>query len=279
MRSGDGLNTSQQSQLDQLEAQEQQLYGSKPPPPIPPGGEDASNTNTTTVNAQDPNALYGPSGYGAANYLSITGRAYSYRVTFENDAAATAPAQRVKVSNYLDPGFDWSSFQLIGIGFGDNQLVIPAANQHYQTTVSMIYNGETFDVQLEAGIHGDTGEVYAVFQSITPNTSLPPANVLTGFLPPEDGTGRGQGYLAYTVAPKPGLATGTEIRNVASIIFDANDPITTNQVNPHDPSQGTDPTKEALITIRFFRSIPTILPVCGSSEIPWPGKGAGRVSR
>ena len=57
----------------------------------------------------------------------------------------------------------------------------------------------------EAGIHTDTGQVYATFQSIDPNTELPP-DVLTGFLPPEDGTGRGQGYFSYLVRADAGLA-------------------------------------------------------------------------
>ena len=85
----------------------------------------------------------------------------------------------------------------------------------------MTYNGQTFDVLVEAGIHTATGQVYATFQSIDPNTQLPP-DVLTGFLPPENGTGRGMGYISFTIQPKAGLATGTQIRNVALITFDQN---------------------------------------------------------
>ena len=71
----------------------------------------------------------------------------------------------------------------------------------------------------------------------------------TGFLPPEDGTGRGEGYVSYTVQPKAGLATGTAIRNVALVTFDQNIAIATDQVNDDDPSQGVDPAKQALVTI------------------------------
>ena len=112
----------------------------------------------------------------------------------------------------------------------------------------MTYNGQTFDVEIELSFDSATGQVRAVFQSIDPATRLPP-DVLTGFLPPEDGTGRGKGYFSYTVQPKAGLPTGTEIRNVALIRFDGQTIIATNQVDPHDPSQGTDPAKEALNTI------------------------------
>ena len=90
--------------------------------------------------------------------------------------------------------------------------------------------------------------MYANFYSIDPTTDLPPS-VDIGFLPPEDGTGRGQGFIAYTVEQIPGLTTGTEIRNIAYITFDGAETIATNQVDPHDHTKGVDPEKEALNTI------------------------------
>ena len=73
--------------------------------------------------------------------------------------------------------------------------------------------------------------------------------MLTGFLPPEDGTGRGMGHISYTVSPNAGLPTGTQIRNVADVSFDEQPIIATDQVSETDPTQGTDPAKEALVTI------------------------------
>ena len=35
----------------------------------------------------------------------------------------------------------------------------------------MTYNGHTFDVQIEVGLHSGTGQVFAVFQAIDPKTS------------------------------------------------------------------------------------------------------------
>src|SRR5579871_880457 len=142
----------------------------------------------------------------------------------------------------------WRTFRLMEIGFGDMILTIPANSQHYQTTLSMTYNGKTFNVLIEAGIHSDSGQVYATFQSIDPNMQLPP-DVLTGFLPPEDGTGRGTGHISYTILPKAGLPTGTQIRNVALITFDENGAISTNQVDDEAPSKGVDTAKEAQVTI------------------------------
>ena len=233
--------------------------------------------DVATVSAQDPNAMYGPTGYGAANFVTSFGNTFAYRITYENDGTATAPAQSVGVTDNLDANLDWTTFQLTGIGFGDNTLTIPAGSQHFQTTVSMTYNGQTFNVEIEAGIHSDTGQVYATFQSLDPNTELPPANVLTGFLPPEDGTGRGQGYLNFTVSPKSAVATGVVIPNVALITFDAGQSIATNQVSETNPAAGTDPTKEAHVTIDA--NVPTAQVTSFGGYVPatfivsWSGSG------
>ena len=63
------------------------------------------------------------------------------------------------------------------------------------------------------------------------------------------GRGQGQGQITYSLKPLAGLPTGTKITNVAKIIFDENASIATDQVNPHDASAGSDPSKQALLTI------------------------------
>jgi hypothetical protein len=45
-----------------------------------------------TVAAKDPNALYGPAGYGQSNFVAAN-TVFPYRIDFENAATATAPAQ------------------------------------------------------------------------------------------------------------------------------------------------------------------------------------------
>ncbi len=211
------------------------------------GGRIIDDVTTNIANAFDPNQKLPGAGYGSQGYVSA-GDAIPYQIDFENYESATAPAQHVTISDFLSSDFDWSSFRLTEIGFGSTLLTIPPNSQSYQTTVAMTYNGQTFDVLVEAGIRTDTGEVYASFLSLDPSTGLPP-DVLTGFLPPEDGTGRGMGHVSYTVRPKSGLATGTEIRNVALISFDSQLEISTDQIDPLDPSQGIDPLKQALVTI------------------------------
>jgi hypothetical protein len=201
----------------------------------------------TSAAPSDPNDKFGPAGFGVSGFVAGDS-VLPYRIDFENEASATAPARRVVVTDQLDANLDWNTFELTEVGFGDNLITIPVGLQHYQTSVEMTYNGETFDVQIELGLDTSTGIITATFQSIDPNTNLPP-DVLTGFLPPEDGSGRGIGYLSYLVQPKAGLATGTQIHNVARIVFDVNPAIDTDQVDPHDPSKGIDPAKTDLNTI------------------------------
>ncbi len=211
------------------------------------GGDSSSQP----VGSSDPNEKIGPKGYGSSGFLT-TNQVFPYTIHFENESSAMAPAQMVTITDPLDTDLDVTTVELTGVGFGDHYITIPTGTQHFETTESITYNNTTFNVEIEAGIHPKSGntpaEIYVHFTSIDPNTSLPPS-VDVGFLPPEDGTGRGMGYFNYTVKPKADLATGTEIRNVAWIVFDGQNSIATNQVDPHDATQGTDPDMECLNTI------------------------------
>jgi RHS repeat-associated protein len=220
-----------------------------PPAPHPPGGGGGgSGGSSGAAGSHDPNDKFGAAGFGSQAFIQA-GTTIPYRVDFENEAAATAPAQEVDITDQLSTNLDWNTFELTEIGFGDQIVNVPANTQNFQTTVP-VYDGNTllFNVEINAGIDAETGTVFVHYLSIDPNTSLPP-DVLTGFLPPEDGTGRGQGHVSYSVNPKSSLPSGTAIRNVALISFDHQPIIATNQIDPHDPSKGTDATKEALNTI------------------------------
>jgi hypothetical protein len=249
-----------------------------PPPPPPPPGDSGDGGSSGAVQSHDPNDLIGPAGSGPQHYVA-PGTVLPYRIDFENASTASAPAQRVTITNQLGNSLDWSSLEFVDAGFGDTNLVIPAGSQHFETTSVMTFNNQTFNVIIQADLEPSTGLVTVSFQSIDPNTQLPP-DVLTGFLPPENGTGRGQGHVSYLIHAKPALATDTEIRNVALIRFDANTVIATNQVDEHDPSQGTDPNKEALVTIDADAPTSAVqaLPATGqtlSFPVSWAGDDPG----
>ncbi len=203
--------------------------------------------NSAIVNSGDPNDKVGPAGFGPSDFIAA-GSLLPYRIDFENASTASAPAQQVEITDQLSSNVDWSSFRITEVGWGDNVIAVPPDSQHFQTTVPMTYNGETFDVLVQIGINLGSGLITAQFFSVDPLTELPP-DVLTGFLPPEDGSGRGMGHISYTIQPKANLATGTQIRNVADVSFDEQPIIATDQISETDPTQGTDPAKEALVTI------------------------------
>src|SRR5262249_46028261 len=84
-----------------------------------------------------------------------------------------------------------------------------------------------------------TGLLTASFTSLDPATGQAPTAVIAGFLPPNDSSGIGEGFVQYTVAPKSLLATGTQVNAQASIVFDTNDPLSTpvysNTLDPSPP--------------------------------------------
>jgi RHS repeat-associated protein len=242
------------------------------PPTVPtqPGGSGSSGSSGST----DPNHKTGPAGFGTNGFITASGT-LAYLVDFENETNASAPAQQVVVTDQLNGSLDWSTFQLAEVGFGDQLIVVPPNAQHFETNVPVSYLGTNFQVQIEAGIQLYSGLVYANFRSIDPATSLPPP-VNIGFLPPEDGTGRGQGHIGYTINAKPNLPTGAQIRNVAQISFDLLPSLATNQKDPHNPAAGTDPAKECINTIDSGAPTSFVTPLPAASpaafQVQWFGQ-------
>ncbi|MCA9261346.1 MAG: hypothetical protein KDA61_19155, partial [Planctomycetales bacterium] len=73
-----------------------------------------------------------------------------------------------------------------------------------------------------------------------------------GFLPPNDDTGRGDGFVAYTIRPLAELSTGDVISQQASIVFDVNEPILTNiytnVIDVASPTSSVDPLPAAVVS-------------------------------
>jgi RHS repeat-associated protein len=244
---------------------------SQPDPKFTPIG----NAGSGAARSSDPNDKIGPAGFGPAGFITPDST-FPYRIDFENEPTATAPAQRVVVTDQLDASLDWNTLQLTGVGFGDTDIAIPTGTRHFQTTVDITENGEHIEVEIELGLNSQTGLITATFQTVDPLTQLPP-DVLTGFLPPENNTGRGKGFFTYIIRPKPGVPTGTQIRNVALITFDSNEPISTDQVDPHDPTKGVDLAKQALNTIDVGAPTSSVAPLpvietATSFIVSWSGQ-------
>ena len=202
----------------------------------------------------------------------------AYQVNFENDASALSPAQEVILTDPLSDSLDLATLELTEVAFGDRLIVVPTGRQHYEDRLELWVGDVPFELEIEVGVRQATRELYAVFRSIDPSTGLPPP-VAVGFLPPEDGTGRGQGHISYLIKTRTGLTTGTEIRNVALISFDRQTALPTNLKDPHDPSQGTDPDKEAWNTIDADAPSSAVLPLPSQVEgkfiVEWLGDDLG----
>ncbi len=251
-----------------------------------PTGRKGDEDDVEISRSADPNEKFGAAGFGPQAFIAA-GTIIPYRIDFENlgpgsvpapTQPATAPAQRVEITDQLSADLDWTTLRFTEAGFGDNLISVPAGSTLYFTTVPMTFNDQTFNVEVELSFNSATGRVRAVFQSIDPDTFLSP-DVLTGFLPPEDGTGRGKGHIGFSILPRADLPTGTEIRNIALISFDGQTIIATNQVDPQDPSQGTNPNKEALNTIdaagpsSSVAGLPAISPA--TFTVTWSGSDLG----
>jgi hypothetical protein len=82
-------------------------------------------------------------------------------------------------------------------------------------------------VRINASLDPSSGLATWRFTSLDPNTGLPVQDVQSGFLPPDASPPNGEGSVSFIVQPKAGVATGTQIANQATVLFDANAPITT----------------------------------------------------
>ena len=201
---------------------------------IPPSnptapGKPAGSKSTGTVGGYDPNELIGPASYGTNNWVTPV-EPLIYAVEFENDPKkANAPAQEVTVTEQLDANLDWTTFELGNIQFGANVVNVPAGLQSYQTTASTTNtDGTPLEVQISAQLNQQSGQVTWTFTSIDPATGLPPTDPLDGFLPVDDSTDRGLGFVTYTIRPKSNDVTGTALSAQATVVFDTNSPLNTN---------------------------------------------------
>ncbi len=243
-----------------------------------------SLTDAHTVNVVascDPNDKSGPTGIGPHHYL-MGNPGLPYAITFENLSSATAPAQRVVITDQLDlAGVNPASFQLGAITFGSKVVTPPFGVDAYSVTVPYDVDGnplttaDNINVQIDAVLDSSFfsatyGKVTWTFQSLDPLTGLPPGSLLIGFLPPNTTPPQGQGMVTFTVDSVSTMATGDFTTNSASIVFDANAPINagiwTNTIIKLTPPLTIEPAAAGQVKITW----PTwILEEASSLAGPW----------
>jgi hypothetical protein len=215
------------------------------------------------VTAIDPNSKIGSSGAGGLRYFSGD-EPLRYAIYFENVATATAPAQEVVITDQLDiTKIDLSTFSFGAISFGEKNLLPSPGLSEFVANVDLRPENNLI-VDVDAHLNTNNGLITWKFTSIDPATGQPPEDPLAGFLPPNISPPKGEGSVFFTVMPKENLSTGTEIRNRAKIIFDANAPIDTPEwFNTMD---NTKPVSQVL---------PLASTQCKSFQVNWAGSDSG----
>jgi VCBS repeat protein len=176
----------------------------------------------------DPNAKVGPAGVGVRAAL-VSHAPLHYTIYFENAETETFSASEVSVTDRLDPlKVDFGTFRFGRITFGD-RVVTPAPGlSPYRTEVDL-RPAQNLKVRIIAQLDEATGRLTFRFQSLDPVTGLDPTDQTLGFLPPNVHPPQGEGSVSFTLMPRSDLLMDAEIRNRASIVFDTNDPIPTNE--------------------------------------------------
>ena len=170
------------------------------------------------VQSGDPNDMIA-GGFGPQGWI-VGDQTIPFTIDFENMPTAAAPAAQVVITDQLSANLDWSTFQLQQIYFNNVEIQVPAGLQDYTTQVYVATDPNPVDVT--AAFNPDTGVVTWTMTSINPVTGQEVTDPLAGFLPPDNADFDGSGLVSYTIDPKPGLPTDTQITGQASIVFDVN---------------------------------------------------------
>jgi gliding motility-associated-like protein len=85
------------------------------------------------------------------------------------------------------------------------------------------------DVNVTFGLDPVNNELFWALQSVDAKTGLPPFEALAGFLPVNDSTAIGEGFVSYTIKAGRETVTGDSLKAMANIFFDTNAPILTNE--------------------------------------------------
>ncbi len=189
------------------------------------------------IESGDPNDKSGPQGVGAGQWLSSSSP-IPYAIFYTNEAGASAPAQKVTVTDVLDGSvFDLNTVSLGPIGVPGMVVTpssVPLASNPFNTTVDL-RPSQNLLLKITVSLNSSTGTVVWTLQSLDPNTGQPPTNPLVGFLAPG-----AEGSVVLNANAKSGLPTGSTLKNQATIVFDVNAPIATQQWS--NTLDGTAPT-------------------------------------
>ncbi|MFM9024704.1 MAG: CARDB domain-containing protein, partial [Planctomycetaceae bacterium] len=220
----------------------------------------------------DPNDIVNPVGFGPDGWIRADQK-IPYMIRFENSAAASAPAQVVRITQKLDPDLNANAFRLGDFAFDNLAFQVPE-NVAFYTTRLDLTAARGYLVDVAAGIDVVKREAFWTFTTIDPATGEQPLDATVGFLPVNDATGRGDGHVSYTIRAKSTVATGARVDAGlvdaandfrATIVFDTEAPILTpsvfNTLDADAPSSSIAP-------------LPATAPAT-TFQVAWSGTDAG----
>lgn len=222
------------------------------PPTEPKGGK------STPVASFDPNDISGYVAESGSYYIGRDVEKVTYMIEFENDSTiATAPAHRILLSDTLDTNvFDINSIVPLKVQIGDKTYDFTSSNNLNVATIDMRPDINAI-AQVSMSVD-KSGVLSWILESLDPMTVEPTTEAMSGILPVNDAAGSGMGFITFSINLKKGIEDGTEVANMANIIFDTNDPISTpywinetDYVNPVSRVDSLEIVNDSIINVKL----------------------------
>lgn len=202
------------------------------PPTEPKGGQ------TTPITSHDPNDISGYVAESGSLYIGKQVDKVTYMIEFENDSTfATAPAHTILLADTLDTNvFDVTTVIPLKLQIGDKSYDF---NTKFNGIATIDMRPDINAIAQVTMNVDNNGVLTWMLESLDPMTVEPTTEPENGILPINDRNGKGMGFITFSVNLKKGLDDGTEVSNMANIIFDTNEAIATpywiNEIDYVDP--------------------------------------------
>jgi PKD repeat protein len=185
--------------------------------------------NVGAVSSFDPNEMVGPAGFGDKQWIQKN-KTIPYTVLFENKSTATAPAHIVTVTDTLDLSvFDIRDFGFTSFGWGDTVIAMQGKQLKEFSRDIDLRPALPLITRVSGKLDTISGIIRWEFLSLNPGTMDIEEDPFIGFLPPNNTNHAGEGFVSFYVGVREELKTNDVLKNRASIVFDANEPILTNE--------------------------------------------------
>lgn len=221
------------------------------PPTEPKGGK------TSPISSYDPNDISGYVAESGSLYIGKRVDKVTYMIEFENDSAfATAPAHTILLSDTLDTNvFDVSTITPLKLQIGDKSYDFKTDFKGVATVDMRPDINAIAQVSMNVD---NNGVLTWILESLDPMTVEPTTEIENGILPINNSNGKGMGFITFSVNLNKNLEDGTEVANMANIVFDTNEPIATpywiNETDYVDPISVIDTLEclnDSVINLKF----------------------------